>query len=339
MLCAFIKRKAKLRVRILVTGAGGFVGRHLMRHLIQTQTQASLHGTIYSDTERNGLASEAQFHLVDLLNAESVKSLLETVQPDAIYHLAGQSSPSKALHAVWRTLEINIRAQLNLLQSCLDLGIKPRIITISSGEIYCGGYLDPNTMPVNEDSPLRPSNPYALSKVTQDMMGLQYFLSHQLPIIRVRPFNHTGPGQLESFVAPDFALQIAKIEAGMQEPKMMVGNLAAKRDFTDVRDIVRAYALLMEKGAEGEAYNVASNKAYSIQALLDTLLSFTKSKISVQVDEARFRPVDLPLVQGDYSRLHALTGWQPAIPFETTLRDLLDDCRQRVKEMTRSSEK
>jgi GDP-4-dehydro-6-deoxy-D-mannose reductase len=336
MLSAIIKRKAKLRVRILITGAGGFVGRHLMRHLIQTQ--ASLHGTIFAEHERAGLVAEAEFHLVDLLDANAVKSLLEAVQPDAIYHLAGQSSPSKALHAVWRTLETNIRAQLNLLQSCLELGISPRILTISSGEIYCGGYLDPNTMPVNEDAPLRPSNPYALSKVTQDMMGLQYFLSHRLQIIRVRPFNHTGPGQLESFVAPDFALQIAKIEAGLQEPKMMVGNLSGRRDFTDVRDVVRAYALLMEKGEAGEAYNVASNRAHSIQTLLDTLLSFTKTEITVQVDSARFRPVDLPLVQGDYSRLHALTGWQPVIPFETTLRDLLDDCRQRVNEMTRSSE-
>jgi GDP-4-dehydro-6-deoxy-D-mannose reductase len=313
------------------------VGRHLMRHLIQTQPEASLAGTIYSEYERVGLAREAQFFPVDLLEATAVKELLEETKPDAIYHLAGQSSPSKALHAVWRTLEINIRAQLNLMQCCLDLGITPRILTVSSGEIYCGGYVDPNLMPVNEDAPLRPSNPYALSKVTQDMMGLQYFLSHQLPIIRVRPFNHTGPGQQESFVAPDFALQIAKIEAGLQEAKMFVGNLSAQRDFTDVRDVVRAYALLMEKGIAGEAYNVASNQAYSIQALLDTLLSFTETDINVQVDAAKFRPVDLPLVQGDYSRLHALTGWQPSIPFEATLRDLLDDCRQRVQDIKRSS--
>jgi GDP-4-dehydro-6-deoxy-D-mannose reductase len=324
-------------VRVFVTGAGGFVGRHLMRYLIQTQPEASLHGTIYSEEERLGLALEAQFYQVDLLEANAVKELLEQVQPDAIYHLAGQSSPSKALHAVWRTLEINTRAQLNLLVACLEVGIKPRIITVSSGEIYCGGYLDPSLMPVNEDAALRPSNPYALSKVTQDMMGLQYFLSHQMQIIRVRPFNHTGPGQMESFVAPDFAMQIAKIEAGLQEPRMVVGNLAARRDFTDVRDVVRAYALLMEKGMAGEAYNVASNQAHSIQTLLDTLLSFTETEITVQVDAAKFRPVDLPLVQGDYSRLHALTGWQPSIPFEATLRDLLDDCRQRVQDITRSS--
>jgi GDP-4-dehydro-6-deoxy-D-mannose reductase len=313
------------------------VGRHLMRHLIQTQPEASLHGTIYSEYERVGLAVEAKFYQVDLLEATAVKQLLEQTQPDAIYHLAGQSSPSKALHAVWRTLETNIRSQLNLLQCCLDLEMKPRIVTVSSGEIYCGGYVDPDLMPVNENAPLRPSNPYALSKVTQDMMGLQYFLSHQLPIIRVRPFNHTGPGQQESFVAPDFALQIAKIEAGLQEAKMLVGNLAARRDFTDVRDVVRAYALLMEKGDAGEAYNVASNQAYSIQTLLDTLLSFTATEINVQVDAAKFRPVDLPLVQGDYSRLHALTGWEPSIPFEVTLRDLLNDCRQRVQDITRSS--
>jgi GDP-4-dehydro-6-deoxy-D-mannose reductase len=169
------------------------------------------------------------------------------------------------------------------------------------------------------------------------MMGLQYFLSYQLPIVRVRPFNHTGPGQRETFVAPDFALQIAKIEAGLQEPIMLVGNLEAKRDFTDVRDVVRAYHLLMKQGKPGETYNVSSNKAYSIQYLLDTLLSFTDAKIQVQIDPTKMRPVDVPLVQGDYRRLHDLTGWQPAIPFEETLRDLLNDYHQRVQQMTRSN--
>lgn len=318
-------------MQVLVTGAGGFVGRHLVQHLATMQPNAEIHGTVYTSSEREGLSQAATFHQLDLLDEQAVHTLLADLKPNAIYHLAGQSSPSKALKAVWRTLETNIRAQLNLLQICIDLAIAPRIITISSGDIYCGGASEPSIMPVDESAEIRPSNPYSLSKVTQDMMGLQYFLSHQLPIIRVRPFNHTGPGQRETFVAPDFAMQIAKIETGLQEPSMSVGNLEAQRDFTDVRDVVRAYHLLMEKGEPGEAYNVSSNKAYSIQYLLDTLLSFTDVDIQVKIDPAKMRPVDVPLVQGDYRRLHELTGWQPSISFEGTLRDLLDDCRQRVR--------
>jgi GDP-4-dehydro-6-deoxy-D-mannose reductase len=323
-------------MRILVTGAGGFVGRHLVEHLANVQPNADIHGTIYIPSEEEGLSQKATFHLLDLLDEQAVYALLAELKPDAIYHLAGQASPSKALKAVWRTLEINIHAQLNLLQICIDLNLVPRIITISSGEIYCGGVSEPNMMPVDEKAEIRPGNPYALSKVTQDMMALQYFLSHQLPIIRIRPFNHTGPGQSESFVAPDFALQIAKIEANLQEPVMLVGNLEARRDFTDVRDVVRAYHLLMERGEPGVAYNVSSNKAYSIQYLLDTLLSFTDAKIEVKSDSAKMRPVDVPLVQGDYTRLHELTAWQPSIPFDQTLRDLLDDYRQRVQQMRSS---
>lgn len=324
-------------MRQLVTGAGGFVGRHLIKHLSSVQTDAEIHGTIYSENERIGLSQAASYHRLDLLDEDACYQLLSEIRPEQIYHLAGQASPSKALKAVWHTLETNIRAQLNLLQICIELNLAPRILTISSGEIYCGGLTETNIMPVDESAELRPSNPYALSKVTQDLMGLEYFLSYRLPIVRVRPFNHTGPGQSEAFVAPDFAMQIAKIEADLQAPIMKVGNLEAKRDFTDVRDVVKAYQLLMEKGEPGLAYNVSSNKAYSIQYLLDTLLSFTDVDIDVQIDAAKMRPVDVPLVQGDNRRLQGLTGWTPSIAFEETLRDLLEDCRQRVQQMTRSS--
>lgn len=324
-------------MRILVTGAGGFVGRHLIAHLNEVRGDAEIHGTIYAEKEREGLSQGATFHQLDLLDEKATHQLLNEIKPDQIYHLAAQASPSKALKAVWQTLETNIRAQLNLLQICVELNIAPRILTISSGEIYVGGASEPDMMPVDEKAELRPSNPYALSKVTQDMMGLQYFLSYKLSIIRARPFNHTGPGQSESFVAPDFALQIAKIEAGLQEPIMSVGNLAAERDFTDVRDVVKAYQLLMAKGELGEAYNVSSNKAYSIQYLLDTLLSFTDVDIEVKIDPAKMRPVDVPLVQGDNNRLQKLTRWTPSISFEDTLRDLLNDCRQRIQQTTRSN--
>ena len=321
-------------MRILITGAGGFAGKHLLNHLFSIQPTAQFFGTVYRLEKQQQLADGVTPIAIDLRDEDDVYAMLADIRPDVIYHLAAQASPSRALTAIWSTLEVNIRSQLNLLESCIRLNIKPRTLITSSGEIYkCD---EPNLNPLTEDIELVPESPYALSKITQDLMGLQYFISHNLHIIRARPFNHTGAGQSESFVAPDFAMQIAKIEANLQEPVMRVGNLSAKRDFSDVRDVVRAYALLIEKGKPGEAYNVASNTAYSIQYVLDTLLSFTNIHIDVQMDKAKLRPVDIPIKQGDYSRLHALTGWQPTIPFEITLRDLLDDCRQRVAHITRS---
>jgi GDP-4-dehydro-6-deoxy-D-mannose reductase len=204
----------------------------------------------------------------------------------------------------------------------------PRVVISSSALVY--GPTTPDEQPINENAAFRPTNAYSLSKITQDMMGLQYFLANKMPIIRARAFNHLGPGQRETFVAPDFALQIAQIETKKQEPVMKVGNLSAKRDFTDVRDVARAYVDLMKEGKAGEAYNIASNNAYSIQYLLDTLLSFTDTNIDVITDQDKLRPVDIPEVRGDYTRLHQDTGWEPKISFEQSLHDLLDDCRQRV---------
>ncbi len=323
-------------MQVLITGAGGFVGQHLIQYIQSLGTDAILHGSVFSEAQ--DVATGVKYRQVDLRDYNAVLTWFDTVKPDLIYHLAGQSSASKALNAVWQTIETNIKIQLNIFQACIELAIKPRILSFSSGDMYTGGASDSSKMPVNESSELRPGNPYALSKATMDLMGLQYYLSHQLPVIRVRPFNHTGPHQKTSFVAPDFALQIAKIEASLQEPVMRVGNLEGKRDFTDVRDIVRAYVLLAEKGEPGEAYNVSSNQAYSIQYLLDTLLSYTDANITVEIDRARFRPVDVPIVQGDNTRLVQLTGWQPAIGFEQTLHDLLEDCRERVQKMTRSNQ-
>jgi GDP-4-dehydro-6-deoxy-D-mannose reductase len=314
-------------VRILITGVAGFVGSHLLQHLLNETPDAEIHGTIMEHSHRPDVP-QLICHALNLKDERGLTDLIEQVRPTQIYHLAAQASPKASFKNPWDTLENNIQTQVNILQACLTTQIQPRILIISSAEIY--GLVPPEMLPATEDCPLQPRNPYAVSKIAQDMLGLQYFISHHLPILRVRPFNHIGPGQSEGFVAVDFAIQIARIEAGLQPPVMAVGNLAAQRDFMDVRDVVRAYRLVMEQGTPGDVYNVASGKTYSVQALLDTLLNYSTAKIDIQTDPARMLPADVPIIQGDASRLRQATGWQPTIPFEQSLLDVLNDCRERV---------
>jgi len=314
-------------VRVLITGAGGFAGRHLARHILTAVPDVELHGTVLGRPSAALNTSVIQ-HSVDLRDREAVVALFRKVQPDQVYHLAALAAVGRSFHAVWETIENNVRAQLSVIEGCLALDRPPRLLIVSSGEIY--GPAAPEHLPASEDAPLRPASPYSVSKVTQDMLGLHYFLSHGLPVIRVRPFNHLGPGQSEGFVAPDFAMQIARIEQGQQEPRIFVGNLEPERDFTDVRDVARAYRLVMEHGVPGEVYNVASGKTHSVRALLNILLSYSKIEIEICEDPQRLRPAVIPILWGDASRLRELTGWQPEIPFEQSLADVLEDCRQRV---------
>lgn len=317
-------------MRTLITGAAGFAGRHLLHTLLSSTQPVELYGTAYIN-EDIGTAADlpVEWIRIDLRDTVAVNDLIQQVQPEEIYHLAAMSSASQSLRMPWPTLETNIHMQLNLLEACRQADITPRILIISSADIY--GPVTPDELPITEEAPFRPTNPYSVSKIAQDMMGLQYYLAYNQPIIRIRAFNHLGPGQQTSFVAPDFAMQIAKIEQGEQAPVISVGNLGAGRDFTDVRDVVRAYAALMRHGKAGTAYNVASNRATRIQDMLDTLLSLTDADITVQIDPDKFRPVDVAEVRGDFSRLQLDTSWTPQIPLEQTLRDLLDDCRQRVR--------
>lgn len=313
-------------MRVLITGASGFVGRHLIEHLQSSNPDYELHGTVFlPDT---GLPSNMTWHTADLRDETVTHQLIEQVKPDQIYHLAGQAFVPQSFESPWDTMETNIRSQLNLILACLAISIKPRLLITASAEIYGAAA----TMPITEATPLQPSSPYSVSKAAQDLLGLQYYLSHDFPALRVRAFNHFGPGQSDRFVAPAFAMQIARIEAGLQPPVLEVGDLTAQRDFTDVRDIVRAYRLIIEQGQPGEAYNVASGQVRSAQDLLDILLSYSSIQIEIRVDEARLRPSRIPILQGDYTRLHQATGWQPLIPFEQTLRDVLDECRQRVQQ-------
>lgn len=309
-------------MRVLITGAGGFVGSHLIAHLKAVTPDHEIHGTYQEETTDTTIYS----YSIDLRDQQAVETLIQESKPDQIYHLAGQAFVPRSFEAPWETLENNILAELNIFLACIKASIAPRILIVTSAEIY--GAVDKT--PIDENTPFKPSSPYSVSKIGQDMLGLQYFLSHDLPIIRARPFNHIGPGQNPRFVAPAFASQIAKIEAGKQAPVIEVGDLTAKRDFTDVRDIVFAYRLLVERGVAGEAYNIASGNAISIQHLLDTLLSFANIEITVRVDPARLRPSAVPILEGDISKLQQATGWAPSHTIKSTLKDVLNDCRQRI---------
>jgi GDP-4-dehydro-6-deoxy-D-mannose reductase len=315
----------------LITGADGFAGQHLLRELLATApTELEIHGTTF----RPNADTTIPYHVVDLRDAQAVSRLIGTLQPEQIYHLAGTASVGQSYDAAWSTLENNIRAQLNLILACVEHGLKPRMLVVSSGDIYGDKLLD---APASEDTPLRPTNPYAVSKIAQDMLALQYHLSNDLPILRARPFNHIGPGQGRGFVAPDFAYQIARVEAGQQEPRLRIGSLSAERDFTDVRDVVRAYRLIMQDGTSGEVYNIASGIPHTVRMLLETMLSFSTIHPVVDTDTARLRPGRISKIWGDASRLRQATGWQPTIPLEQSLLEVLEDYRQRVRAIPEES--
>jgi GDP-4-dehydro-6-deoxy-D-mannose reductase len=317
-------------LRALITGAGGFVGGHLCAYLL-AHTGWELTGTVYPHPVE-GQPEEPRLCLrhADLRDPEGVQALLGEVQPDCILHLAAQSFVPASFADPWDTLENNIRAQLNLLDAVRRSGREVLVLVIGSNEEY--GAPRPEELPQTEESPLRPHNPYAVSKVAQDFLGLQYHLAYGLPVVRVRPFNHTGPGQAPRFVVPAFASQIARIEAGLQEPVMKVGNLEAARDFTDVRDIVRAYHLAVTQGEPGEVYNLASGQPQSVRGLLEMLLSYSEVEIRVERDPARYRPVDVPVAYGSAEKFRRQTGWKPEIPFEQTLRDVLEYWRGEIGE-------
>lgn len=316
-------------MRALITGVGGFAGSHLADALL-ARREAEVWGCVIGGGRPHYLSPEVQLIEADLRSPEAALALLDRVRPDRIYHLAGQSFPQQSWIDPWDTLESNLRPQVNLFEAILRLGLRPRVLVIGSNEEY--GRVPPEELPVRETASLQPHSPYGVSKVAQDLLGLQYYLARGLHTVRVRPSNHLGPRQNERFVAPAFAQQIARIEAGLQPPVMRVGNLSAQRDFTDVRDIVRAYWIVLEHGDPGEVYNVGSGRAVPVQAILDGLLALTTADIRVEVDPALLRPSDSPAQVCDPGKLRARTGWEPRIALEQTLRDLLDYERARLTE-------
>lgn len=315
-------------MRTLITGIGGFAGSHLADYLL-AETDWQVVGCVLNDSDTPAhLRGQVTCHAVDLRDQEAVYRLLDDVAPAVIFHLAALAKVGDSWRNPWPVLRNNIQAQLNLLQGLVELNAAPRVMIVGSNEEY--GLVRSQELPLSEESPLRPHSPYGVSKVTQDMLGLQYYLSHQLPVIRVRPFNHIGPRQAPGFVVPDFARQIAAAEAGQRPPCIQVGNLDARRDFTDVRDMVRAYYLAVAQGVPGDVYNIGSGRSHAIREVLDVLLSHSRVEISVETDPARLRPSDVPVVRCDASKFRGLTGWEPTISFETTLRDVLDYWRARV---------
>ncbi len=315
-------------MRVLITGATGFVGTHLRRHLLSS-TDWDIVGTAFPSLPTDPTpSSREELILLDLRDAEATHAALAESPPDYVIHLAAQAHVPTAYKDPWATLLNNILGQLNLFESCLALKINPRIIVVGSGEEY--GRATQADLPLVEDHPLHPENPYSVSKVTQDVMGYQYFISFGLPVIRVRPFNHVGPGQSPRFVLPAFASQVAEIEAGRRGPLLRVGNLTPERDFTDVRDVVRAYRLLLLHGTAGEVYNVASGRPYAIQSIVDELRAKSSTEIKVEVDPERYRPADIPIIYGSAEKLKRDTGWIAEIPMSQTIDDVLAEWRVAV---------
>jgi GDP-4-dehydro-6-deoxy-D-mannose reductase len=315
-------------VRVLVTGINGFVGSHLAEHLLEN-TDWVVSGTVFGDLDNIAhLQDRLDLHPVELSQLSAAIAVLEETGPDFIIHLAAQAVPSLARHDPWPTLKTNLQLQLNVLQAAVRLRQEPRVLVVGSGEGY--GLVKPEELPIGEDTPLRPLNGYAVSKVAQELLGLQYQRAYGLPVVVVRPFNHIGPRQRLGFVAPDFARQVAEAEAGLREPAVTVGNLDVRRDFSDVRDIVRAHRLAVAQGEPGQVYNLGSERSYSIRELLDALIAISSVTLQVRQDPARVRQADVPLMVSDCLRFRQRTGWTARIPFRQSVRDVLDYWRGRV---------
>lgn len=320
-------------MRVLITGITGFAGSHLADYIVAEQPDVEIFGTHrwrsrFENIEH--LRNDIQLVETEMRDYTSVCRALDQCRPDAIFHLAAQSYVPTSWTAPSDTLTTNIIGQTNLFEAVRDLGLDPVIQIAGSSEEY--GLVLPDEVPIREDNPLRPLSPYAVSKVAQDLLAYQYFKSYGLRTIRTRGFNHTGPRRGDVFVTSNFAKQIARIELGKSEPVIRVGNLDAQRDFTDVRDIVRAYWLTVEKGEVGEVYNLASGVAISIREMLDRLLGLSKCEVRIEIDTDRLRPSDVEILLGDSTKFRDRTGWEPRIPFDQTLQDLLDYWRERIEE-------
>jgi GDP-4-dehydro-6-deoxy-D-mannose reductase len=342
-------------LKVLVTGITGFAGSHLAEYLL-TLDGVEVYGACRWRSRLDNLHDLARAHRLnnivevniasaetlqrvarpnavnllhgDITDATSMKRLIESVQPDRVFHLAAQSFVPGSWNAPAETFHINAIGQINLFEAILAAGLKPLVHIAGSSEEY--GLVYENETPMKETNPLRPLSPYAVSKVAQEMLAWQYFRSYGLKAVVTRGFNHTGPRRGEVFVTSTVAKQIAEIEKGYRPPILYIGDVECKRDWTDVRDTVRGYWLSLEKGAPGEVYNIGSGTTRTIREMMDILLGMSKVKIEVRQDPARLRPSDVRILWSDVSKFRQQTGWQPTIPFTKTMQDLLDYWREHV---------
>ncbi len=309
---------------ILITGGTGFVGSHLVEILIELG-QKNIHVTSYSDKPEfvHKLLPQEQIHQLDLTNQEKTFALIKKIRPDQIYHLASLASVGKSFNNTKQVLDNNTQLQLNILEAIKQFSPQSRLLIIGSAMEYdlATKYSNHDSQAITETYPLGPANPYGVSKIIQDLLAYAYFQSFKLNIIRVRPFNHIGERQTPDFAIPTFAQQIVAIENGQQKT-LKVGNLTAVRDFTDVKDMVQAYLLLMEKGKIGQVYNVGTGHGYIIQEVLNILISLAKVKIEVEIDQTRMRPSDVPVAVANPKKINDL-GWQPTIELKKTLERIL----------------
>jgi len=317
-------------MRTLITGCAGFAGSHLAEYLLGKDEEVI--GLRAPDDDCANLQHiKERLNIVgaDLREIGRVREVIESLKPQRIYHLAASSSPAESFEDPERTYHVNFMGTLNLLSAWLRAGMECRFLLVSSAEVY--GMVPREKLPLREEMEPRPVNPYAGSKAAAEILALQFFRSYGLPIVLVRPFNHTGPRQSPRFVCSNLARQVAEIELGLRPPTVVAGNLDAARDFTDVRDIVRGYFDLLEHGAPGEVYQLCSGHSISIKSVLGVLTSFASKPIQVSVDKPSLRKHDAAEIWGDYSKAKLAVGWEPRRKLTDTLRELTDYWREKVK--------
>jgi len=314
-------------MKALITGISGFAGSHLTELLIEKGYE--VFGTFFDKStfsNLSGFMNKVKVYRCDIRNCDALKNVIEDVKPDEIYHLAAISFVPTSLKEPKLTFDTNLYGTLNLYQAVIDSKMNPKILFVGSADEY--GLVKEKDIPIGESYPLLPVNPYSISKASADFLSFFYFKNYGLNIIRVRPFNHIGPRQSPEFVCSDFTKQIAEIEKGLREPIIKVGNLEAKKDFTDVRDMVRGYWLALDKGEPGKVYIICSERAIQIKGLLNHLLELSSRKVEIMKDPKRMRPYDNPILQGDSSKFRRRSGWKPEIPLDKTLKDILEYWRK-----------
>lgn len=315
-------------MKALIIGAAGFVGPFLIEH-IKYVYNWEVHATKLSNEVLD--VKGVYVHDLNILDSLEIGKLLNQVKPDYIFCLAAQSSVEFSWKNPELTVDINIKGTLNILENIRMIPeYHPKVLLIGSGEEY--GYLRTDEIPVHEDTVLRPGNIYAVTKACQNMFANVYARAYDMHLIMVRAFNHIGPKQASTFVVSNFCKQVAEIEAGLKPPVLYVGNLSAKRDFTDVRDIVRAYGLLIQNGNKGETYNIGRGQAISIEDILKQILLLTDVNIICKEELSRIRPTDVPIIEADVTKLQNTICWKPEIGLETTLLDTLNYWRKKLRQ-------